>query len=59
MAPGSGSAAINRIPVAQCAYPYDQRGAVRPQPVLPSGGCDSGAVEVGSVIDLIFQDGFD
>jgi len=59
MAPAAGSAAINRVPLAQCAYPYDQRGAVRPQPTLPAGGCDSGALEAGSTIDLIFADGYD
>ncbi len=59
MLPAAGSAAINRVPLAQCAQPYDQRGAVRPQPTLPSGGCDSGAIEAGSTIDLIFRDGFE
>ncbi|HEU4664916.1 MAG TPA: choice-of-anchor Q domain-containing protein, partial [Dokdonella sp.] len=59
MLPAAGSAAINRVPLAQCAQPYDQRGAVRPQPTLPSGGCDSGAVEAGSTLDLIFEDGFE
>lgn len=53
--PGSGSAAINRIPSAQCIVPVDQRGGGRPA----GAGCDSGAVEVGAVIDLIFADGFE
>ncbi len=59
--PASGSAAVNRIPNAQCVLPYDQRGAVRPEgPALPSSGmCDSGAVERGSSIDRIFYDSFD
>lgn len=55
MLPGSGSAAIDRIPVAQCAPRVDQRGGVRPA----GAGCDSGAVEAGAVFDVIFQDGFD
>ena len=61
MLPASGSAAVNRIPNAQCALPYDQRGAVRPEgPALPSSGmCDSGAVERGSTIDQIFYDNFE
>lgn len=54
MLPGSGSAAINRIPVAQCLLHVDQRGGGRPS----GNGCDSGAVEVGAVLDVIFQDGF-
>lgn len=55
MLPGAGSGAINRIPRAQCTLRVDQRGGGR-----PSGtGCDSGAVEVGAVLDVIFQDGFD
>lgn len=54
MPPGSGSAAINRIPVAQCLLHIDQRGGGRPA----GNGCDSGAVEAGAVLDVIFQDGF-
>ena len=61
MMPGSTSAAVNRIPGAQCVLPYDQRGAVRPEgPIIPASGmCDSGAVERGSSIDRIFYDSFD
>ena len=57
MLPGTGSAAINRIPNAQCVLPYDQRGVVRPG--ATNSACDSGAVEVGGVSDLIFYDGFE
>lgn len=53
--PGAGSVAINRIPVAQCPIRVDQRGGGRPS----GAGCDSGAVEVGATLDVIFQDGFD
>ncbi len=52
--PLAGNPAINRIPPASCGFPWDQRGAPRPF----GGNCDSGAVEVGSVVDLIFADGF-
>lgn len=55
MLPGSGSAAIDRIPVAQCPIRADQRGGGRPS----GAGCDSGAVEAGATLDVIFQDGFD
>lgn len=55
MLPGSGSAAIGRIPNAQCQIPVDQRGGGRPF----GSGCDSGAVEAGAPIDLIFYDGFE
>jgi len=55
MLPLAGSAAINRIPTAQCAIPVDQRGGGRPS----GNGCDSGAVEAGAVLDLIFYDGFE
>jgi hypothetical protein len=60
MLPASGSAAVGRIPNPQCVLPFDQRGALRPEgPALPSSGlCDSGAVERGSSIDLIFYDSF-
>jgi predicted outer membrane repeat protein len=57
MLPAAGSAAINRIPNAQCALPYDQRGANRPGGIANSS-CDSGAVEAGAAIDLIFYDSF-
>lgn len=53
--PGAGSAALNRIPVAQCPIRVDQRGGGRPS----GAGCDSGAVEVGATLDVIFQSGFD
>ncbi|HEY6941312.1 choice-of-anchor Q domain-containing protein [Dokdonella sp.] len=59
MLPGAGSAAINRVPNAQCAQPYDQRGASRPGGVIGNGSCDSGAVEVSGTLDLIFYDGFE
>jgi predicted outer membrane repeat protein len=55
MPPQAGNPAINHVPNAQCAIASDQRGAGRPS----GAGCDSGAVEVGGVIDLIFADGFD
>ena len=55
MVPLTGSAAIGRIPNAQCMIPVDQRGGGRPSGV----GCDSGAVEVGATLDLIFYDGFE
>jgi len=55
MLPLTGSAAIGRIPNAQCQIPADQRGGGRPSGV----GCDSGAVEAGAVLDLIFHDGFE
>lgn len=53
--PGAGSAAIDRIPPAQCVLAVDQRDAERPA----GSGCDSGAVEAGAAIDLIFQHGFE
>jgi predicted outer membrane repeat protein len=55
MLPQADSAAIDRIPAAQCMIPVDQRGGGRPS----GSGCDSGAVEVGAVLDLIFYDGFE
>ena len=59
MLPGFGSAAINAISCAN-APPTDQRGMIRPDP--GSAGlakpCDVGAVEVGSISDEIFKDGF-
>ena len=55
MLPLSGSAAIGRIPNAQCMIAVDQRGGGRPS----GSGCDSGAVEAGATIDLIFFDGFE
>lgn len=56
--PQPGNPAINRIPPANCTlalFPDDQRGGLRPA----GGNCDSGAVEVGAVIDGMFADGFD
>lgn len=53
--PGNTSAAINRIPNAQCVLSVDQRGGGRPA----GNGCDSGAVEAGAARDLIFYDGFE
>jgi hypothetical protein len=55
MLPLAGSAAINHVPNGQCALPLDQRDASRPS----GAGCDSGAVEVGGTLDLIFFDAFD
>ena len=55
MLPAAGNPAINHVPSAQCAIHVDQRGAGRPF----GADCDSGAVEVGSPVDVIFQDGFD
>lgn len=52
--PLPGNLAINRVPIASCGFAWDQRGAQRPF----GGSCDSGAVEVGSVVDPIFVDGF-
>ena len=50
--------ATNNIPLAQCIYATDQRGALR-KPSPPGGNCDSGAVEAGGVIDEIFPDAFE
>ncbi len=55
MLPAAGNPAINHVPAAQCPINVDQRGAGRPF----GAGCDSGAVEAGSPVDLIFRDGFD
>lgn len=54
MLPAAGNQAIDRIPAAQCASTQDQRGASRPA----GAACDSGAVELNGLIDLIFRDGF-
>jgi len=53
--PDAGNPAIDHVPNASCGFPADQRGAARPT----GPACDSGAVEVGGIIDLIFADGFD
>ncbi|MEO5624633.1 MAG: choice-of-anchor Q domain-containing protein, partial [Dokdonella sp.] len=50
--------ATNNISLANCIYETDQRGALR-KPSPPGGNCDSGAVEVGGVIDEIFADGLE
>lgn len=50
--------ATNNIPLTECIYSVDQRGALR-KPSPPGGKCDSGAVEVGGVIDEIFADGLE
>jgi len=59
MLPGAGSAAINSIVCANAPL-VDQRNYLRPDP--PSVGlatpCDVGAVEVGSMPDPIFANGF-
>ncbi|HEY0180946.1 MAG TPA: choice-of-anchor Q domain-containing protein, partial [Dokdonella sp.] len=56
--PQAGSAAIDRIPSDVClgvgAGPLDQRGAARPAGAV----CDSGAYELGGIVDEIFGDGF-
>lgn len=55
MLPAAGNPAIDHIPSGSCFdFPYDQRGGGRPF----GSGCDSGAVEVGATIDVIFADGF-
>lgn len=55
MLPQAGNPAINHVPVAQCAVLSDQRGGGRPF----GAGCDSGAVEAGAPVDLIFYDDFE
>ena len=55
MLPAAGNPAINHVPLAQCAPNVDQRGGGRPF----GAGCDSGAVEVSAVLDVIFYDGFE
>lgn len=55
MLPAGGSAAIDRIPSSQCPVGVDQRGGGRPA----GAGCDSGAVEAGAALDLVFEDGFE
>jgi predicted outer membrane repeat protein len=57
MLPLAGNPAINNIPAGQCIYDTDQRGAIRPSPA--GGNCDSGAVEVGGIVDGIFMDGYE
>ncbi len=48
MLPGTGSAAINAIPLAGCTETVDQRGLPRPSP--SGGSCDIGAVEVQGAV---------
>ncbi|HEY0179199.1 MAG TPA: choice-of-anchor Q domain-containing protein [Dokdonella sp.] len=55
MPPASGNAAINHVPISACTAAVDQRGAGRPF----GSACDSGAVELGGALDVIFVDGFD
>ncbi|MEO7431991.1 MAG: choice-of-anchor Q domain-containing protein [Dokdonella sp.] len=55
MLPAAGNPAINHVPSGVCQLQYDQRGGGRPT----GAACDSGAVEVGATIDLIFADGFE
>jgi len=58
MLPQTGSPAIDAISCAN-APPTDQRGMIRPDPGSTSiTPCDIGAVEVGSISDEIFKDGF-
>jgi predicted outer membrane repeat protein len=54
MPPQPGNPAIDRVPLASCGPAADQRGALRPV----GSACDSGAVELGGIVDLIFADGF-
>jgi hypothetical protein len=60
MLPGAGSSAINAIACVN-APSTDQRGMLRPDPAsaVMAKPCDAGAVEVGSIYDEIFFDGFD
>jgi hypothetical protein len=55
--PMSDSAAVDHIPPGACnPNPrWDERGAIRPV----GKGCDSGAVELGGVIDFILRDSFE
>lgn len=55
MPPKAGNPAIDRVPAGGCGFAVDQRGAARPA----GAGCDSGAVELGGLIDAIFADGFE
>jgi len=52
--PQPGNPAIDRVPIAACGVAADQRGALRPA----GSACDSGAVELGGIVDLILVDGF-
>jgi hypothetical protein len=45
MLPGTGSSAINNVPLASCTVSIDQRGD--PRPGHGKSKCDSGAVETG------------
>ncbi len=58
--PGPGSAAINAISCSDVPQ-TDQRGLIRPDPASAASAspCDVGAVEVGSVPDVIFVNGFE
>lgn len=58
--PGPGSAAINGISCSDVPQ-TDQRGLIRPDPASAASAtpCDVGAVEVGSVPDVIFVNGFE
>ncbi|MBN8727467.1 MAG: hypothetical protein J0H15_07155 [Xanthomonadales bacterium] len=55
MPPQPGNPAIDRVPLASCGPAADQRDALRPA----GAACDSGAVEFGGIVDLIFKDGVD
>ncbi len=46
MLPGTGSSAINNVPLASCTVSTDQRGD--PRPAHGKSSCDSGAVETGT-----------
>lgn len=61
MLPGNGSDAINAIACTN-APPFDQRGLLRPDPSSKASSatpCDIGAVEVNSIPDVIFINGFE
>lgn len=55
--PASDSAAIDHIPPAACnpVPRWDERSAIRPV----GAGCDSGAVELGGVVDFILLNSFE
>jgi predicted outer membrane repeat protein len=55
--PASDSAAVDHIPPEACnpVPRWDERSAIRPV----GAGCDSGAVELGGVIDFILRNSFE
>lgn len=60
MLPGTGSTAINAV-TCLASVTTDQRGRLRPDPASAALAtpCDIGAVEVGSLVDRIFANGFE